>query len=662
MNIFDSISSGLSSNKNTDHSHASANDNGKERFFLEQTELDFQHSHNVWKILLPLIRPHLGLAFSAVLILAVSSLATLVMPWLVGATLDVLFSGKIIDNVPVHLAWLFGLVLLVGFSSALRSYLMSVLGYKVAANLRESFYAITMRRPMSFFDNLRAGDFGSNIIVDINIIGNFVGSKIATLVKDAALLVGGITLLIVMSVKLVALALLTVPLVLCVLYFFGQLVAKSSKSAQDAMARLLTKAIVNHEAVSSIRAFGQERAEALRFSDAIWDAFEKHRILCKWRAVMNAALTILIFSAIGVMIVKGAMEVVAGSMTGGEVAKFIGLSVIVASAIDSFREFYGEFQAAKGAIHRLSSLSLSDQETLEPSPKSTIVPWNLKRPDIEFHNVSFAYPSNPEKKVLKEVNIRVNSGETVALVGPSGCGKSTLFKLLMRFYEPHSGEILIDGKSINKLDPRSVRSRFALIPQESHIFGDTVLANIGFGKPDTDLKAIKRATNQAGANNFIRMLPQEFLTVLSERGTDLSGGQRQRIAIARALLRDASILLLDEATSALDAESEQLVHNALKKSKAGCTKLIITHRLSTIKNVDRVILMNSGCVIDSGTHSELIERNALYQRLAKLQNIVEATSESKAFETCGVTTTPSSAEPRKIILGDEIKKSEDQRT
>ncbi|HZD24777.1 MAG TPA: ATP-binding cassette domain-containing protein, partial [Alphaproteobacteria bacterium] len=444
-----------------------------------------------------------------------------------------------------------------------------------------------------------------------------VGASVSIAMRNLLLFLGGSVLLVISSPKLTGLVFLMIPLVVLPIVLFGRKVRRLSRDSQDRVADVSSYAGESLGAIQVVQAFGHEAHDRSRFRAIVEQAFDTAVRRTRARAWLTALVMLLVFGAVDVVVWIGAKDVITGSMSGGELAAFVFYAIVVAGALGSLSEVYGELQRAAGAAERLVEL-------LHAEPHIRVPAEPLAMPaagdgSVRFEGIGFHYPSRPGVSALQGFDLAVAPGETVALVGPSGAGKTTAFQLLLRFYDPQAGRILIDGVEIAGADPRAVRARLGLVPQEPVIFAASVAENIRYGRPEASDDEVRAAAEAANALGFIEELPDGFRSWLGERGVRLSGGQRQRLAIARAILRDPEILLLDEATSALDAESERLVQAALERLMAGRTTLVIAHRLATVQKADRIVVLDRGRIVESGSHAELVGRDGLYARLAALQ-------------------------------------------
>jgi len=449
------------------------------------------------------------------------------------------------------------------------------------------------------------------------LVQTIVGSSVSVWARNFLIAVVGTVWLFFMSPELMSYILLMIPLLLVIIIVVGKRVRNLSRTSQDKVADVGARANESLSALNIVQAFTQEQSEARRFGAHVDDAFAAARRRIQVRAALTFTMISMIFGAIALVLYQGAQDVIAGSMTGGQMLDFIMRAVFVAAAFGALSEVYSELQRAAGAAGRLAEL-LSAEAIIKAPANPVAVPTDLKG-EIRFEDVTFHYPSKKDEAALSGFDLTVKPGETLALVGPSGAGKTTVLQLLLRFYDPQSGKITIDGIDISATEPTDFRKYLSLVPQETIIFADSIAENIRYGRLDASDEEVRAAADAAAASDFIGRTDQGYDTHLGERGTRLSGGQRQRIAIARAILRDAPILLLDEATSALDAESELKVQMALDNLMEDRTTVVIAHRLATVKKADRIIVLDDGKIVAEGTHAELVAKDGLYKRLADLQ-------------------------------------------
>jgi len=569
------------------------------------------------RALWPFIRPYRGRVALALVSLTIAAGAMLTIGQALRRLIDHGFDGQNPGLIDLYFVALLGVVVVLAFATFGRFYLVSWLGERVIADLRQAIYGHVVRLDSTFFETTKTGEILSRLNADTMLIESVIGSSASIALRNLLLFLGGSVLLVLTSPKLALLMILVVPLVLVPILVFGRRVRALSRTSQDRLADSAAVAGEALSAVQTVQAFGQEAGESARYGGAVETAFGTARRRIRTRAWLTAMVIILVFGAIDLVLWIGAKDVSVGIMTGGELAGFVFYAVVAASALGALSEVWGDLQRAAGATERLLELL-----AVVPRIKAPEHPAPLPSPArgaIRFDNVTFHYPSRPDLPALEGVSLDIAPGETVALVGPSGAGKSTMFQLLLRFHDPEGGTVLVDGADVKTLDPVDLRRLFALVPQETTIFATDATANIRYGRPDASMADVLAAAEAASARGFIEQLPEGFSSQLGERGTRLSGGQKQRIAIARAILRDPKILLLDEATSALDAESEVQVQEALEGLMKGRTTLVIAHRLSTVINADRIIVMDGGKVVETGRHDELVAQGGLYARLAALQ-------------------------------------------
>ena len=507
-------------------------------------------------------------------------------------------------------------VLLAGASYA-RFYLISWVGERVVADLRVAVFNHVIGLNLAFFETRSPGEILSRISTDTTLVQTVVGSSVSVALRNLLLFVGGMILLIITSPKLTGLVLLVIPFVIVPIIILGRKVRTLSRYSQDRVADIGSHVEEILTGIRVVQAFSHEILDKIKFAKRVENAFDTAVERVRKRALLTAVVIAFIFGAVAVVLWIGGRDVLAGRISGGELSAFVFYAIVVAGSTGALSEVVGELQRAAGAMDRLNELLLVSSNIKIPSePKE--LPEKVSGA-IKFNRINFYYPSRPGQLALDDFTLEIKPGETVALVGPSGAGKSTVFQLLLRFYDPSSGNIKLDDVSLDQTDPRTIREQIGLVPQDGIIFSENVLENIRYGRPEASKAEIRSAAESANAIDFIEELPDGFETNLGEKGVQLSGGQRQRLAIARAILRDPSVLLLDEATSALDAESESFVQRALDRIMVGRTTLIIAHRLATVLSADRIIVMEKGRVIASGGHDQLLKSCPLYTRLANLQ-------------------------------------------
>jgi len=504
-----------------------------------------------------------------------------------------------------------------GISSAARYFYVTKTGERMVADMRTGLFGRILTLDPSFYAAMRTGEVLSRLTTDIALVETLLTTSVSYALRNFLTMVGGLVMLFVVSPKLTGMVLLIAPLLMGPIFLFGRKVRQLTVQSQDRFANAVGFAGESVDAIETVQAFGRVGSAVARFSDAVEAAFAVSLTRIKARAVMTVLIIVVMFGGVTLVLWLGAQDVLAGSMSPGALLQFVLLSVFVASAVGALGESWGDVQKAAGAMERVDELMRSAPAIAPPAQ-----PVLLPEPplgEVAMAGVHFAYPGRPDLPALKGFSLTVRPGETVALVGPSGAGKSTVFRLLLRFYDPQSGLVSLDGVDVRQADPAEVRSRFAWVSQEAPLFSGSALENIRFGRESATEDEARAVADEAQALSFIEALPEGFATPLGERGKSLSGGQRQRLAIARALVRDAPILLLDEATSALDAENEQLVQQALDQAMESRTTLVIAHRLATVLRADRIVVMEDGRVVEEGTHADLVARSGLYSRLAKLQ-------------------------------------------
>ncbi|MCF8473747.1 MAG: ATP-binding cassette domain-containing protein [Emcibacter sp.] len=553
----------------------------------------------------------------ALIALLFASGATLMIPMAFRHMIDVGFSGEQTNLINLYFGLLLVVALVLAVATFSRFYLVTWLGERVVTDIRQAVFNNVIRLSPTFFEKNMSGDIISRLTTDTTVIQSVVGSTVSVALRNILTLVGGLALMAITSAKMLGLVLLVVPVVVVPIIFLGRRVRKLSSLAQQKIAESSAMANETIGAVQIIQAFTQERRESKKFKISIERSFGASVDRIFVRALLTGIVILLIFASMDLILWVGAHDVISGHMTGGELASFVMYAALVAGAVGSLSEVYGELQKAAGAISRCIEI-ISTKTDIEIPDTPLSFPAQDKG-KINFNHVTFTYSSRPDEKILDDFCLSVAKGETLAIVGPSGAGKSTVFQLIQRFYDPLDGAILIDGVNIREADPEEVRKQLAIVPQDSVIFATSVEENIRYGNPQATDEMVSAAAKAARAYEFIEKLPDGMQTYLGERGTRLSGGQRQRVSIARAILRNAPILLLDEATSSLDAESEQKVQEALDILMQGRTTLVVAHRLATVQKADRIVVMDDGKIVDIGTHEQLLLKGGLYARLANLQ-------------------------------------------
>jgi ATP-binding cassette subfamily B protein len=565
--------------------------------------------------LIPFLKPYKILVTAALFMLTFTAAISLILPLAVRGVVDGFSEDlDILDNYFVYAIFVAGLL---AVGSAVRYALVTRLGERVVADIRRAVYDKMIGMSPAFYERIMTGEVLSRITTDTTLILSVIGSYLSYALRNAIMFVGGLILLFITSAKLTGLVLLIVPFILIPIFGIGRRVRVLSKINQDKIAESSGNASESLLASQTVQAFTHEAVSRTLFAKLTEEAYDATRKRVTIRALMTAIVIFLIFTGVVAVIWIGARDVKAGNMTAGVLVQFVIYAVLVGSSVTAFAEFWGEMQRAAGATERLIELLNSEDVVKDPeAPDQLDFPV---RGELEFEKISFFYPSRPNIAALDTLSLKVESGETIALVGPSGAGKSTIFQLLMRFFDPTSGKIMLDGKPISSLKREDFRKHLSIVTQDPVIFGTSAMENIRFGRPDASDKEVIEAAKAAAAHNFLEMLPDGYASFVGEQGVMLSGGQKQRLAIARAILRDAPILLLDEATSALDAESEFAVQEAVEALARTRTTIIIAHRLATVKKADRIVVVDEGKIVAQGTHSELVSQGGLYARLAKLQ-------------------------------------------
>ena len=567
----------------------------------------------------PYLLNYPGHVAGALACLLAAALATLTLPVAVRRMVDLGFGGPGLDRSMVdgYFLALLAIAVVLALSSGGRYYFVIWLGERVVADLRRDVFARIAQLSASFFDTAKTGELVSRLTADTTQIKSVAGATASMALRNALLIAGSVAMMVWTSPRLSGFVLVAIPLIIVPLILFGRIVTRRSREAQDTLADATAYASEAIQSVRTVQAFTAEGGVTRRFAREVERAFDAARSSFSARAVLIAFVIFMVFGSITGVLWVGASDVMAGRLTAGTLTQFVIFSVMAAGALAALSEVWSELLQAAGAAERLAELMETEPDVSAP-PAPLVLP-EPARGTVEFQNVSFAYPARGDLPVLRDLSLSIRAGETVAVVGASGAGKSTLFQLILRFYDPDRGRVLVDGVDVARLDPAALRRRVALVPQDPVVFAASAAENIRFGRPEASDGEVEAAARLARADGFIRALEDGYETVVGERGQTLSGGQRQRVAIARAVLKDAPILLLDEATSALDAESEGLVQRALEELMVGRTTVVIAHRLATVLNADRILVMDGGRVVEEGTHGELVAQNGLYARLARLQ-------------------------------------------
>jgi ATP-binding cassette subfamily B protein len=567
--------------------------------------------------LLPYLRRYRWRALAGLIALLVAAVTTLVVPIAVRRMIDFGFSRDAANLIDSYFTVMIGLVGVLAVASAGRFFLITTLGERIVADLREQVFSHLISLSPAYFDEAKSGELTSRLAADTTQIKTALSGSVSLALRDFVLFAGATAMMVVTSPRLSAFVLAAIPVIVLPLYGFGRAVRRRSRAAQDTLADATAYAAELFGAMRVVQAFTNEGLARSRFTTAVERAFVAARDSILARTFLTAITIFLVFASVVVVLWVGAQDVLAERISAGRLSQFVLYAVFAAAALGQLSEVWGQVSQASGAAERLFEI-LDIRPAIVPPGRPARLP-QPPRGEISFANVSFGYASRPTSLVLDRVSFAVRQGEKVAIVGPSGAGKSTIFHLILRFYDPTSGVIELDGVPLLDHDPLALRRRIALVPQDGVVFAASIRENIRFGRPDADDAEVERAAVLAHALEFIGRLPQRFDTLVGERGVTLSGGQRQRIAIARAILRRAPLLLLDEATSSLDAESETLVQAALEHLMAEHTTLVIAHRLATVLSCDRILVMEAGRIVEEGRHEKLVAANGLYARLARLQ-------------------------------------------
>lgn len=588
-----------------------------------KSEQSRKGSLSAFKGLAPFLRPYRRQFFLAAIALVVAAAATLAIPYAFKQMIDLGFGAsagaRSIKHVDATFLALFGVASVLALATAARFFIVSWLGERVTADIRSAVYRHVVDQSPEFFETTQTGEVLSRITTDTTLIQAVVGTSISMALRNVLLFVGGLIMLFVTSPKLSSIILVLLVLVIVPIILFGRRVRRLSRDSQDRIADASAMAGEILNAMPTVQAFTHEKIESSRFGESVESAFKTAMRRIRARALLTMVAIVLVFGTIVFVLWLGAHAVLEGSMTGGDLGQFILYASIVAGSIGALSEVMGEAQRAAGATERLLELLSVKSSIQNPARPLPLPGRTASGAALALADVTFSYPSRPETAALQHLSLSIAPGETVAVVGPSGAGKTTLFQLFLRFYDPQSGTIRLDGVDIRQLDLHTLRDAIGIVPQDTVIFSADAMENIRYGRAGASDEEVIAAARMAAAHEFIERLPQGYKSFLGERGVRLSGGQRQRIAIARALLKNPPLLLLDEATSALDAESERLVQSALEAAMVGRTTVIIAHRLATVQRADRIIVMEDGKIVETGTHASLVAMGGIYANLAALQ-------------------------------------------
>lgn len=570
----------------------------------------------------PFLKPYRGRILLALIFLVMAALTTLVLPIALRALIDQGFvsndPGERVMALRDHFLALFGVGVALGVFSASRYYSVTWLGERVTADLKQAVYGHVLKQSPEFFETTRTGEVLSRLTADTTLIQTVVGTSLSLGLRNAIMGAGALVMLVVTNPYIMAQVIGALVLVVMPAILYGRRVRKLSRASQDRLADSSAIAAEVLNAIPVVQSYTAEEREAQRFNEATMTAFKTGERRIRARAVLVAFIISAVSGALLFGLYQGTQAVVEGRISAGHMGQTVVYVILLLTSVAALSEVYGDILRAAGATERLMEL-LSSHSSIQGPANPVELPVKPAGSELVLQQVRFHYPSRPTQSALEQIDLHVRPGETIALVGPSGAGKSTVFQLLMRFYDPQSGAILLDGTPIERLALHTLRERIGIVPQDSTIFSTSALENIRYGRPEATDAEVIAAAKAAHAHDFLERLPEGYQTYLGERGVRLSGGQRQRISIARAILKNAPLLLLDEATSALDTESERAVQAALEEAMKDRTTLVIAHRLSTVVNADRIVVLEAGQIVDIGTHAELMARNGLYTKLASMQ-------------------------------------------
>ncbi len=569
------------------------------------------------KLALPFMRPYIVRLFLAFIFLTIASVSMLAMPVAIRYVIDYGFSSDNVGSINTYFMALFCLAIIFAVFASLRYYLVMWIGERVVADIRSAVYKHVIKMSPMFFEVTRTGEVLSRLTTDTTLVQTVFGAGMSIALRSLFSVIGCLIMLFVTSPKLSFMIVLLVPIVVVPILLYSRKVRRLSRANQDRIADSSSIAGESLNAIHIIQAFTLEGFLGERFSDSVEETFKTARRRLQVSSLLSGTIILTAFGSMVLVLWVGAHAVVDGSMSPGTLGQFLMYATFLAGSTTSLGEVWNDIQRAAGAMERLMEL-LHIQSEIK-APQNPIPLPAEGRGHIQIQDICFNYPSRPGVKALEHFSLEIKPGETVALVGPSGAGKSTVFQLLLRFYDPQSGKVLLDGVDIKETEPEEVRQCIAIVPQNTVLFATSAMENIRYGNPDATDEEVKVAARSAIADEFIEKQPEAYQTFLGEKGIRLSGGQQQRIAIARAILKNPPIMLLDEATSALDSESEKLVQEALDHLMQDHTTLVIAHRLSTVMKADRIVVMEEGQIVDIGKHQELMQKGGIYKRLAELQ-------------------------------------------
>ena len=569
------------------------------------------------KVIYSFLLPYKGMLLAAFLALVVAAAAQLAIFYSFKDIVDNGLAVRDADAISREFQMLLGIGFVWAAGIFFRFRFVTMLGERVVADIRMKVHSNLVGMSPVFFEVNRPGEISSRLTADTTLIQSIVGSSASVALRSIVTMFGGFILLFILNPKLTALMLLVIPILAFAFLYFGKRVRLRTRSGQDKLAEVGAMAGEAFSLIQVVQAFTQEDEERKRFSTVVEDTYDFAKKRIAARAWMMGLVTILFFSAVVLVLWTGAIDVIGGKMTWGELTAFVGLAIMVVASVGALSSVYGDIQKMIGATGRLNEL----MSVISPLKvvKNPVAPKQPVEGNVSLSRVTFSYPSKPDVSALENFSLQAKAGETIALVGPSGAGKTTLFQILLRFFDPQKGVVKIDGIDISKMDPKALRTLITIVPQETVLFAQTILENVRYGRPRAKKEEVLKALKSAQAMDFVKALPKGVNTYIGERGVRLSGGQRQRISIARAILRGSPIFLLDEATSSLDSESEQKVQKALEALMKSQTTFVIAHRLSTVRGADIIIVMDEGKVVAKGKHTELMKQQGLYAKLAKLQ-------------------------------------------